>query len=413
MRDAVKAGGLGQPAGARHRVVHEAGRKKLAALAVIDSVLAKHLAPALRHTAMHLTFDQHRLQNVAEIIDRNITHQFSHTGIGINFNLGNVAAIRIGRTETALGYTVERMGWFRATACRHFFHKLHQRNRFAAAAEDTFGIAHLGHAERTHRMRCGLVDQCLREQLERAALPGRRARAAGAVADHHKGRVTGAILNRCRINPEAVGKNRHEGGLVPLPRAAGHAINRDGAVAGHTRSGLILGLRTRCRRLNVRGQANPAQLAGLLARRTARRKAAPVNSLDGMVEHGGKIAAVVSLTRRCLVRHLGRQNKVFTTQFELVKSVLHRRLVDQALQRVSDVRTAGTAVRRHRRGVGIGQARAHEHGSRVVHAGAHDRDIVGADERAKRPGVGTQINLVFPAHRQNLAICIERHFTHK
>ena len=59
----------GKFVGARHRVVHERAGHELA-LFVIDRVLEQRLADALRHAAVHLALDDHRIDNRAEVVDR-------------------------------------------------------------------------------------------------------------------------------------------------------------------------------------------------------------------------------------------------------------------------------------------------------------------------------------------------------
>src|SRR5437764_627994 len=54
--------------GARHGVIHVAAGQKLSAILVIDAALKQRLADALRHAAMYLSFDDHRIDDVAEVI---------------------------------------------------------------------------------------------------------------------------------------------------------------------------------------------------------------------------------------------------------------------------------------------------------------------------------------------------------
>ena len=58
--------------GARHRVVHEAAGQRLAALGVVDHLLAQRLADALHRAAVELAAHDHRVDHAADVVDRGI-----------------------------------------------------------------------------------------------------------------------------------------------------------------------------------------------------------------------------------------------------------------------------------------------------------------------------------------------------
>ena len=58
-----------QVVGARHAIVHEARRQQLA-VAVVMRAFEQRLADALGDAAMHLAFDDHRIDELAEVVDR-------------------------------------------------------------------------------------------------------------------------------------------------------------------------------------------------------------------------------------------------------------------------------------------------------------------------------------------------------
>src|SRR5437764_6579516 len=74
-------GECGQPAGAWHRIVHEARRHELAG-AVIDRMLADGLADALRERPMHLAANDQRIDQAAEIVNRCIAFDCDRPGVG-------------------------------------------------------------------------------------------------------------------------------------------------------------------------------------------------------------------------------------------------------------------------------------------------------------------------------------------
>jgi hypothetical protein len=66
--------------GARQCIVHERCREQLPVL-VEDDTFRDRLPDALRHAAMHLTFGQHRVDQVAEIVDDGVAAARSVTPV--------------------------------------------------------------------------------------------------------------------------------------------------------------------------------------------------------------------------------------------------------------------------------------------------------------------------------------------
>ena len=58
-----------QVVGPRHAVVHVGAGQELAVL-VVDAAFEQRLADALGDAAMHLALDDHRVDDVAEVVDR-------------------------------------------------------------------------------------------------------------------------------------------------------------------------------------------------------------------------------------------------------------------------------------------------------------------------------------------------------
>src|SRR5207249_4202810 len=79
--------------GARHRVVHERPGQQLAAVAVIDDLFAHCLADTLDDAAMDLAVHDHRVDRPSDIVDRAVAHDLDGTGVGIDLDLADVAAI--------------------------------------------------------------------------------------------------------------------------------------------------------------------------------------------------------------------------------------------------------------------------------------------------------------------------------
>ena len=88
-----------QVVGARHGVVHVGAGQQLAALLVVDRILEQRLADALGDAAMDLALDDHRVDDVAEIVDRDEVHDLDDAGVGIDLDLADMRAGRIGEVR--------------------------------------------------------------------------------------------------------------------------------------------------------------------------------------------------------------------------------------------------------------------------------------------------------------------------
>src|SRR3989442_5712035 len=92
-----------QVGGARHRVVHVAAGQKLAGLLVVHAALEQRLADALRQSAVHLAFDDHRIDDVAEVVASGKIDNLHDAGLGIDLDLTDVRTCR----EREIGRIVE------------------------------------------------------------------------------------------------------------------------------------------------------------------------------------------------------------------------------------------------------------------------------------------------------------------
>ena len=81
-----------QHVGARHRVVHEGAGQELA-VAGRTPRLPQRLADALGDAAMHLALHQHRVEDLADIVHRGVARDLDRAGLGIDLDLGDVAAV--------------------------------------------------------------------------------------------------------------------------------------------------------------------------------------------------------------------------------------------------------------------------------------------------------------------------------
>ena len=83
--------GAGKDVGLGHRVIHERTRQELPVL-VVHAVFHQHLADALHDAAEGLPFEQHVVDHMAAVVDRDVVQDVDHAGVGVDLDLGHVRA---------------------------------------------------------------------------------------------------------------------------------------------------------------------------------------------------------------------------------------------------------------------------------------------------------------------------------
>src|SRR5262249_7597405 len=86
-------------------IVHEAPGEELAG-GVVYRVLGEDLAHALQHAAVHLPFDAGVVYDRADVVHGRVADDLDGACLGIDLDLGDVAAVRGGRAELAFGNEV-------------------------------------------------------------------------------------------------------------------------------------------------------------------------------------------------------------------------------------------------------------------------------------------------------------------
>src|SRR6266852_4520099 len=87
---------------ARHRVVHEAAVQQLAAVRVIDRLLAENVAGTLSDAALHLSFDDLVVDDVAGVVAGDVADDFRDAGFRLDLHLRDVAAVGESRPDLLL-----------------------------------------------------------------------------------------------------------------------------------------------------------------------------------------------------------------------------------------------------------------------------------------------------------------------
>ena len=84
--------------GPRHGVVHVGRGHELAGIVVMGA-FEDRLADALRDTPMHLTLDDHRVDDIAEIVCRDELDDLGRAGLRVDLDLADVGAGREGEVS--------------------------------------------------------------------------------------------------------------------------------------------------------------------------------------------------------------------------------------------------------------------------------------------------------------------------
>src|SRR6218665_1576398 len=184
---------IGEVVRARHRVVHEAAGEQLAGLAVVDAVFHQRLPYALRHPAMHLAFDDHRVDDGAEVVDRSEPVHPRGAGGGVDLDLADVGAGGEGEVGRVVerGFVQARFELVERVVVRHVGGQRHLGERDflvrAAHAELTIGEVDVGvagfHQVRSDFFRLGF--DLVQRFHDGSAAHADRARAVGAHAEGH------------------------------------------------------------------------------------------------------------------------------------------------------------------------------------------------------------------------------------
>ena len=282
--------------GARQRVIHERSGDRLAALVVAD-FLHQRLADALRDAAMQLAFDDHRVDDGAEVADAGVAHDPRHAGVRIDLDFRDMAAIGEGRRRVLGGVIdVERIGHaLRHLALAQPLRQFHDADRAVGAGDGEAAVAEFdvafGGFHQMRRRLLALGDDQRRGFDDRRAGRGDRARAAGAVAEAHE--VAVVLFERDLLEGHAELRRQHlrERGGVTLAviQRAGGELHRTVRLEGD----LAEFAARRRGDLEIGADRDAAQFAVLAALLPASGKIGVVGNLQRLVEHALEIAAVI------------------------------------------------------------------------------------------------------------------------
>ena len=244
---------------ARHRVVHEAAVQQLAAVRVIDRLLAENVAGALGDAALHLSFDDLVVDDVAGVVAGDVADDLGDAGFHLDLDLGDVAAVGERRPDLLfLQVHVEPAGMLPG--------QRRQRDLAVGALDAVFALQELHVGWRglqfLRRERETFPRDLLRRHQHHASHAQKRARAPGGIADQLHVRVGGAQPDRFHRHAE------HAGNDLRVRRFVALAVRMRCRAQGNVRVAvprelyLVVGREAaRAARLDVGGDALPAQPA--------------------------------------------------------------------------------------------------------------------------------------------------------
>ncbi len=235
-------------AGARHGVVHERAAQKLPRLRIVDRVLQHRLADALRDAALHLAFGEQRIDQPAVIVDGGVAHQGRDAGLGIDLDLGDVAAAGKGEDIRHVHHMLAQSGSHavgQVPGIARAFRHGHQVDTAIGAAHDE------APSREIELVRAGLQEMCREPARFRQhsidRLDHRRAAhmhgtcAAMAGAALHRGGVGLHIAERRHRQAEPVGGDLGIGRLMALAVGLGADGDRHPAVTIEAQLGAFVG----------------------------------------------------------------------------------------------------------------------------------------------------------------------------
>ena len=347
--------------------------------AVARDVLHQDLADALRHAAVDLAVQQHRVEHRADIVDHGVARDLHRAGLAIDLDFADMASVRIvlhvGAIDRGRGQTA--------------FHVLRQFCRVRRGPRDLpHGQCPVGLRAGENSLREVDVGDIDAEQMggKRLRLGGdlfdravecrsgerRRARASRSLAEKDLVGVALHVLRLIGMNAEAVADELLEHGLVALALRDASGKQRDRARTVEAHLGALES--ERAGTLDRIGNAQAAQLAALARLRAALGEPRDVGASHPLVEDLFEFAAVIGEGQPGLERHRLGRNEIAPAQLGRIDAGLVGGEIDQPLDHIGGFRTAVAAIGPHRVGVRV-----------------HGRDIGMDRGRAIDPGERAQI----------------------
>src|SRR6202453_2600379 len=337
----------GQVVGARHAIVHEARRQELAVIVVMRA-FEQRLAHALSDAAVHLALDDHRVDELAEVVDGGPTVDRDDARLRVDLELADMDTGREGEVGR-IPESAFLEPWFEFLAVELVPHIGLQRDRaevdrFVSALDGELAVLEFDIPFRGLKaVACDLLGFGfdLVERLEnRRHADGAGPGAIGAHAHLH---LVGVSVDDRYIfhgDAEATGDELSEGGLMALTMAVRARQNLDRAdrIDAHFRrlpKADAGAERANCRRrrnaasFDVGGDPEASKFALSRGSRFPRRQALVVGDRQRLIKRARVIARVIGHDDRRLVRE--RIDEILPPKLGRILPGFTRRDLDNAL----------------------------------------------------------------------------------
>ena len=336
------------------------------ALLVVVQVFEQRSADAVHHAAMHLTFDQHRVEHAAAVMHNHITQDAHTAGGDIDFDFGQMRAIGVAQP---LRLEIDRRCQTRCQACRQC-ESGHAAQGACHLAQRALQLRHaldldpailefqivLGRLQQGGGSLARLVGHLQRGQMHRIA--GRHRLAAGKRSQPQCAGIGVAIaqlnLFRCHAQLRCHQLGQHAARALTLGGGAGGDDDR--ARGADAYRGALE--RTASGGLDIVGQADAPVTALGQRGGTPCRKAIPVDQRQRPALTLRIVAAViahhrtVALLDRHFERHLCCADQIAATDFIPAYAQLIGHGIEQSLHDKGALRPARATRRRRRHQIG-------------------------------------------------------------
>ena len=201
-------------------------------------------------------------------------------------------------------------------------------------------VAHLRRLE-PHlfgRERLAVLHELLTRDVAHRAGADHRARAAGVVADRRPAVDALAHAHALSRDVERFCDHHRESRLVTLPLRMRDRVGRHPALRVHFELDFVFRIHAGAGVLDHRRDADAAQLAVLLRGRAPLRVALPVREVERFREQARQVGVIVGGAGRRLVRKRIGRDEIPPPQLRRIDAGFRGRVVDEALDRIRDVR---------------------------------------------------------------------------
>ncbi len=415
--------------GARHGVIHERAGQQLPGDLVINRAFVQCLTDALNDPAMQLPFDDHRIDDGADVIDGGVSLERDDPGVGIDFHLGDMTAAGIGEVDRIVVSLLLEAG------LQHF-QRIIVRD-VGGAGDLLEGLAAVGAGNRENpglelnivfagleQVRGNLL--AFRHHLvaglgQRGAAHHQRARAVGAHAELHPIGIAKHDIDIVERHPEFLRHDLREGRFMALAMIVGADQDRHLSGRMHPHGGALVkstagaeapgkARRRQPAGLDIGRIAKSTELAVAFRRRLAPGKAGDIGGNQRALQASHRVAGVVFHQHRGLVGIGFLRNDVAPAQFDAVDAHLGRGDVDDAFDHEGRFRPPGAAIGIDRDGVGEDHLDVAVDRRRGVDAPEQRGIEIGRDIGPECREVGAHIGQCGDLQSEEFSVLVERQF---